>query len=129
MEQLTVRTKKKVEFIDITAKIKKIVKKSGVSSGFCVVYVPHTTSAVTVNECADVNVQVDMIRKLNELVPLQDGYHHIEGNSAAHIKTSLIGASETFLVQNGNVILGRWQGIYFCEFDGPRERKVLVSVS
>lgn len=128
MQQLTVKTKKNIEFIDITSKVKSIVKKSGVSRGFCVVYVPHTTAALTVNECADINVQVDMLRKLNELVPLDDGYRHVEGNSAAHIKTSLLGASETFLVENGNVILGRWQGIFFCEFDGPRERKVLVSV-
>ena len=128
MEQLTVNTQKNVEFIDITSRIKNIVKKSGVRSGCCIIYVPHTTAAVTVNECADINVQVDIIKKLDELVPIDDDYNHVEGNSAAHIKSSLLGASQSFLVENGDVILGRWQGIFFCEFDGPRERKVLVSV-
>jgi secondary thiamine-phosphate synthase enzyme len=128
MFQLTVKTKKNIEFIDITAKVRDKVKKSGVSSGCCVVYVPHTTAGVTINESADINVQMDMIRKLDELVPIEDDYLHIEGNSAAHIKSSLVGVSQSILVENGNIILGRWQGIFFCEFDGPRERKVLINV-
>jgi len=128
MQQITVKTKKNIEFIDITDKVKKIVKNSGIGSGICMVYVPHTTAAVTVNESADVNVQTDMIRKLDDLVPLHDNYSHIEGNSAAHLKSSLIGASETFIVENNTLILGRWQGIFFCEFDGARERKILISV-
>jgi secondary thiamine-phosphate synthase enzyme len=128
MKQLTVRSRSDIEFIDITSDIKKIVKKSGISTGKCTVYVPHTTAAVTVNENVDLSVQVDILKKLNELVPLKGDYQHIEGNSAAHIKSSLLGISQTFFVENGNLILGRWQGIFFCEFDGPRERKVLVSV-
>jgi secondary thiamine-phosphate synthase enzyme len=128
MNQLTVKTKKNIEFIDITSEVKKIVKKSNVSSGRCIVYVPHTTAAVTVNENADTSVQIDILGKLDELVPLDDNYDHMEGNSAAHIKSSLFGVSETFIVESHNLILGRWQGIFFCEFDGPRERKVLVSV-
>ncbi len=128
MEQLTIKTTKNIEFIDITEKIKRIVKQSGTSSGYCIVYVPHTTAAVTVNENADKDVQVDILRKLSELVPLKSDYQHLEGNSAAHIKSSVIGVSKTFLVENGNLILGRWQGIFFCEFDGARERKVLISV-
>ncbi len=128
MKQLTVDTKKNVEFVDITAEVKKIVKESGVSTGCCVVYVPHTTAALTVNENADRDVQRDIQTKLDELMPLKNDYLHMEGNSAAHIKTSLFGVSQTFLVENANLILGRWQGIFFCEFDGPRERKVLVNV-
>ncbi|MFC1856269.1 secondary thiamine-phosphate synthase enzyme YjbQ [Thermodesulfobacteriota bacterium] len=128
MNQITVKTKKGIEFIDITEKVQKVVKKSGIRSGICIVYVPHTTSGVTVNESADINVQTDMLRKLDELVPLNDNYSHIEGNSAAHIKSTIVGASQTFIVENGSIILGRWQGIFFCEFDGPRERNVLISV-
>lgn len=128
MKQITVNTKKSTEFIDITAEIKKAVKESNVSSGCCTVYAPHTTAAITINENADIDVQLDIIRKLDEIVPQKDDYHHVEGNSAAHIKSSLLGVSHTFLVENGNLILGRWQGIFLCEFDGPRERKVLISV-
>jgi len=99
-----------------------------VTEGACYVFVPHTTAAVTINENADPDVPKDILMKLDKAIPLDDNYRHIEGNSAAHIKASLFGSSEVVLVENGNVILGTWQSIFFCEFDGPRTRKVMVRV-
>jgi len=127
-KELSVRTSSQVELIDITHLIQKTVSESKIKSGLCIVYVPHTTAAVTINENADPSVRHDIVSELNKVIPLDDNYSHLEGNSAAHIKASLIGSSETLLVEAGSLVLGTWQGIYFCEFDGPRNRKVIVKL-
>jgi secondary thiamine-phosphate synthase enzyme len=128
MEQINVLSKKRVELIDITSQVQNIVKRSGVKEGVCYVYVPHTTAAVTINENADPSVIHDIQNYLNKLVPFDGPYSHAEGNSDAHIKTSFIGCSKTMVVTNGDLLLGTWQGIFFCEFDGPRNRKVHIKV-
>jgi len=128
IQTFQVRTSKKTEFIDITHSVQEAVKKTGVEEGICFVFIPHTTAAVTINENADPSVSQDILMELNRLVPFQDRYQHIEGNSPAHIKASLIGCSQTVLVESGKLALGTWQGIFFCEFDGPRNRKVHVRV-
>jgi len=123
-EQTTLKTRAKVELIDITSQIKDIVNKSGIKNGIVQINVPHTTAAVTINENADPSVKDDIIMELNKIIPFNDNYKHLEGNSAAHLKSSIVGGNETVIIDNGNLILGRWQGIIFCEFDGPRRRKV-----
>lgn len=124
-----VSTSKKSELMDITLQVKEIVAKERVKSGLCIVYVPHTTAGVTVNENADPHVAQDILMGLDRVVPSHDRYLHSEGNSPAHIKASLIGCSETILVESGELVLGTWQGIYFCEFDGPRNRTVYVKMA
>lgn len=114
--------------IDITSEIKQVVRKSGVMNGLCVVFVPHTTAAVTINENSDPNVVRDMLMELDKIVPYQDGYKHMEGNSSAHIKASMMGNSQTIIIEDGRLILGVWQGIYLMEFDGSRQRKVHVKI-
>ena len=126
---ISVKTGSRIEMVDITSSVQKEVTSAGIADGICVVYVPHTTAGVTVNEGADPAVCTDIIRKLNELVPPNDGYRHMEGNSDSHIKTSLIGSSVTVIVENGRLVLGTWQKIFFCEFDGPRSRRVYVKAS
>ncbi|MGD9898090.1 MAG: secondary thiamine-phosphate synthase enzyme YjbQ [Calditrichaceae bacterium] len=126
MNTLSIRTESRTGFIDITGKIQLIVKETNMISGMVTIFIPHTTAAVTINENADPDVQRDMLYEINKIVPYDDGYHHGEGNSAAHIKSSMFGASETIIVENGQLQLGTWQGIYFCEFDGPRNRKIWV---
>ncbi|WP_372590366.1 secondary thiamine-phosphate synthase enzyme YjbQ [Fervidobacterium pennivorans subsp. carthaginiensis] len=128
LRRFSVRTTKRVEFVDITTHVKTIVKESGVSEGIVVVYVPHTTCGVTINEHADPSVVEDIISQLSKLVPTNGGYRHLEGNSDAHIKASIMGSSVTVIVSNGNLLLGTWQGIFLCEFDGPRTREVVVKV-
>lgn len=128
MKKLSVRTKSQIEMLDITSQIEKIVEESGVNEGICYVFVPHTTAAVTINEGADPSVKSDILKELDKNVPLQNNYQHREGNAAAHIKASIIGSSETVLVDSGRLNLGTWQSIFFCEFDGPRTRNVLVKV-
>jgi secondary thiamine-phosphate synthase enzyme len=128
METLTVKTSARSELIDITGPITEIVAASGVKEGICCIYVPHTTAAVTVNENADPAVRRDILMALNKIVPLDDDYAHSEGNSAAHVKATLVGASATVPVVGGRLVLGSWQGIYLCEFDGPRSRRVCVSI-
>ena len=125
---LSVKTKAQTEFVDITSEVQKVVSSSDVRDGLCMVYVPHTTAAVTINESADPSVKADMLMVLNEMVPWDAGYRHLEGNSPAHIKSTLVGASELIAVENNSLVLGTWQGIFFCEFDGPRTRKVHVKV-
>lgn len=115
-------------FVDITARVKQIVRESGIDEGLCVAFCPHTTAAITINENADPDVVHDLKLALEEIFPDRRDFRHAEGNSAAHLKSSAIGASETLLVSNGSLTLGTWQGIYFCEFDGPRHRKVYVQV-
>ena len=124
--KISIETSSHTQMIDITAKVREVVKNSGVSSGLCVVFVPHTTAAVTINENADPDVVRDFTTEINKIVPWEDGYHHFEGNSAAHLKSSMIGFSEHILIDDGQLQLGTWQGIYFCEYDGPRHRGVLV---
>lgn len=126
--EFTVRTGKRCEFVNITPEIERIVSESGIQSGILIVFVPHTTAAVTINEGADPDVVRDIIMELEKRIPWHDGYHHGEGNSAAHIKASLLGSSEALIIENGRIRLGTWQKIYFCEFDGPRSRKVWVKI-
>ena len=128
METFHVRTSAQTEFIDITRSVQEAVKKAGAEDGICIIFIPHTTAAITINENADPSVVRDMAMELNKIVPLKDQYHHGEGNSAAHIKASLLGCSEIAFVESGKLVLGTWQGIFFCEFDGPRDRKVHVKV-
>ncbi|MBO8129977.1 MAG: YjbQ family protein [Candidatus Marinimicrobia bacterium] len=128
MEEISISTSKRIEFIDITSKIRKAIEASGVKDGICVVYCPHTTAGLTINENADPDVIQDIKDKLNELVPAGVGYRHIEGNADSHIKSSLVGNTVNLIVNNGRLMLGTWQGIFFCEFDGPRTRKVWVAV-
>ena len=128
VSQFTVRTTTHTQMLDITAQVRRAVADSGVQNGLCVVYIPHTTAAVTVNENADPDVQTDFMKEINKIVPWEDGYYHAEGNSAAHLKASMMGFSETLIVDGGKLLLGTWQGIYFLEYDGPRTRKVYVKV-
>lgn len=127
-KQLNVKTSSQVELIDITHLIQDLVRESKIKSGICSVYVPHTTAGVTINENADPSVRKDIIKELNKVIPFDDNYSHLEGNAPAHIKSTLVGASETILIENGSLLLGTWQGIFFCEFDGPRSRKVIVKI-
>jgi len=115
--------------IDITSAIKKVVAEAGVRDGLCTVFIPHTTAGVTVNENADPAVQSDMLMEINKIVPLHDNYKHMEGNSAAHLKSSLFGCSTNVIIADGQLCLGTWQSIFFCEFDGPRQRNVWVQVT
>ena len=128
IQTFQVRTSKQIEFIDITRSVQEVVQKTGVEDGICIVFVPHTTAGITINENADPSVVQDIIMELNKIVPLKDQYHHLEGNSPAHIKTSIVGCSQTVFVESGKLALGTWQGIFFCEFDGPRSRKVYVKI-
>ena len=123
---INVKTDSRTELVDITSRVKKLVSESGTKSGICHIYVPHTTAAVTINEGADPSVVRDMLFTLNEHYPQRSDYHHMEGNSDAHIKTSLIGPSETVIIENGRLMLGTWQGICVAAFDGPRHRKVHI---
>lgn len=128
VKHLTVKTQKRTELIDITPSVRKLVADSNIKEGVCLLYVPHTTSGVTINEGADPDVVHDLINKLNDLVPRNGGYLHSEGNSDAHIKASLIGSSAAVIVEKGSLLLGTWQAVFFCEFDGPRERRVIVKI-
>ncbi|NLY47572.1 MAG: YjbQ family protein [Clostridiales bacterium] len=123
-----VRTQQATAMIDITRQVQEAVSESKVENGICVVFIPHTTAAITINENADPDVVRDFLMEINKVIPFSDGYHHIEGNSAAHIKSSLMGFSETVIIENGRLLLGTWQGIYLTEFDGPRTRKVHVKI-
>lgn len=128
VQKFSIRTSQAVQFINIDRDVERIISESGVQDGICVVFVPHTTAAVTINENADPDVVRDMIMELNKIVPLNDGYHHMEGNSAAHIKSSMFSPSLSIIVENGRPVYGTWQSIYFCEFDGPRSRTCVVKV-
>jgi len=126
---LNVSSRKRCEMIDITGKVESAVRDAKVSGGDCVVYCPHTTAAVTINENADPSVVHDILLTLQELIPHHhSGYQHYEGNSDAHVKSSLLGCSAQVLIANGSLVLGTWQGVYFCEFDGPRSRKVILQI-
>ena len=123
-----IRTSKHTQMLDITREVQRAVTESGVRDGICTVFIPHTTAAVTINENADPDVVRDFTMELGKIVPWEDGYHHMEGNSAAHLKSSMIGFSEQIIIEDGRLLLGTWQGIYFCEFDGPRNRKCYVKI-
>ncbi|MHC4779272.1 MAG: secondary thiamine-phosphate synthase enzyme YjbQ [Planctomycetota bacterium] len=126
MKTIQIQTHSRTDLVDITADVRDALAESGVSSGLATVFVPHTTAGVTINENADPSVVRDILMEMNKVIPFDDGYHHGEGNSAAHIKSSLFGPSLTLIVEGGRLQLGTWQGIYFCDFDGPRRRKVFV---
>ena len=127
--KLSVRTSRRTELVNITAEVAGVIARSGVREGVCHVYVPHTTAGVIINEGYDPDVARDIEATLDRLVPRDAGYRHAEGNSDSHIKTALVGSSQSILVQSGRPLLGRWQAIFFCEFDGPREREVFIRVS
>ncbi len=128
METIQVKTGSRIHFADITSRVQEVISKSGVKEGIAVVYVPHTTAGLTINEAADPAVAQDIIGKLSQLVPIHNSYRHAEGNSDAHIKATLVGSSVHLIVSAGSAALGTWQGIFLCEFDGPRTRKVFIKV-
>jgi len=128
VHKLSVRTTSRVEMVDITSQIQELVRQSGVEEGVCHLFEAHTTAGLTINENADPSVQADILMVLNRIISDQEAYRHLEGNSPAHIKASLMGAQLSVLVSNGRLLLGTWQGIYLCEFDGPRTRKVHIKI-
>ena len=129
LNRLTIRTRSKSELMDITPLVRDVVDKSKIENGVCYIFVPHTTAGITINENADPSVRQDILIELDKLVPWQGNYTHLEGNAAAHIKASLVGSSETIPVENGDLVLGTWQGVFFAEFDGPRRREVWVKIT
>jgi secondary thiamine-phosphate synthase enzyme len=129
MNTFSVKTGARFEMIDITDRVSGIVRESKVRNGICYIFVPHTTAAVTINENADPSVPRDILAELDKVIPLNNHYRHMEGNAAAHIKASLVGNSETVFIENSSLVLGTWQSLFFCEFDGPRTRKVLVKIT
>ncbi len=128
MNTFTVKTSARSEMLDITSNVRDVVAKAGIEQGACLVYCPHTTAGITINENADPAVVRDLLTILDTMVPWQNGYAHTEGNSAAHAKSSLVGCSAWVIIDHGDLVLGTWQSIFFCEFDGPRTRKVHVRV-
>jgi len=126
---LAVNTSKRIELVDITREVEKLVKQSGVANGVCCLYVPHTTAGITINENDDPAVARDIEATLDRLAPREAAYKHLEGNADSHVKSVLTGVSETLQIEGGRVVLGRWQGIFFCEFDGPRQRQVRVKIT
>jgi secondary thiamine-phosphate synthase enzyme len=128
MQEIHLQTNSRIEMIDITASVQAVIDSEKISKGLCIIFSPHTTAAITVNENADPDVPRDIIVALDRVVPLSANYRHAEGNSAAHVKSSLVGASELVIIEKGRLVLGTWQSILFCEFDGPRSRKILISI-
>jgi secondary thiamine-phosphate synthase enzyme len=128
MQTLIVKTDRRTQLVDVTAQVQKAVAASGVGTGICYLYVPHTTAAITINECADPDVAHDVEGALDRLIPTTGPYRHSEGNSDSHVKAVLVGASQIIHVEGGKLVLGHWQGVFFCEFDGPRNRQLQVKV-
>ncbi len=128
METLRVRTERRTQLVDVTVEVERLVAKSGVGSGVCYIYAPHTTAAVMINEHADPDVATDLEGVFDRLVPRSGPYRHGEGNSDSHAKAALVGASQVVFVEGGKLALGRWQGVFLCEFDGPRERRLQIKV-
>lgn len=128
MHIINLKTPSRAAMVEITSQIQDLVSKSGIKSGVCHIFVPHTTAGLTINENADPDVVDDILKEMDRIVPFDDGYKHSEGNSAAHIKASMFGFSQQVIVEKSKLMLGRWQGIYFCEFDGPRNREVYIKV-
>ena len=128
IQTFKVKTARRTQLLDVTAQVRQAVEKSKVSAGICYVYVPHTTAAIMINECADPDVATDLEGAFDRLIPFEGPYRHAEGNSDSHMKSVLVGASQTIFVEGGELQLGRWQGVFFCEFDGPRDRRLHVKV-
>ena len=128
LKEITIQTNTQTQILDITVQVQKVAEESGITEGLCCVFVSHTTAGVTINENADPSVKQDILMELNKVIPFNDNYSHLEGNSAAHIKASIIGSSVNIPVKHNNLLLGTWQGICFCEFDGPRRRKFYVKI-
>ncbi|MEQ1474678.1 MAG: secondary thiamine-phosphate synthase enzyme YjbQ [Candidatus Acidiferrum sp.] len=128
VQELKIKTSRRTQLIDVTKQVQQAVEKSRVPAGICYVYVPHTTAAVMINECADPDVATDLEGAFDRLIPFEGPYRHEEGNSDSHMKSVLVGASATIFVESGKLQLGRWQGVFFCEFDGPRERRFQVKI-
>lgn len=128
MKTISLDTHSRVEMIDITSAVQRAIRDETIKDGLCLVFTPHTTAAITINENADPDVPRDILAALDRAVPLSANYRHAEGNSAAHVKSSLVGASELVMIENGRLVLGTWQSLFFCEFDGPRTRKVFLSL-
>jgi secondary thiamine-phosphate synthase enzyme len=126
--RLSLHTTAHTQMVNITPQVQEIVKSSGVTNGLCVIYVPHTTAAITINENTDPDVQTDFMKEINKIVPWEDDYQHAEGNAAAHLKASMMGFSETIIIQNSRLLLGTWQALYFLEYDGSRNRTVYVKL-
>lgn len=126
--EYSVATKSRTELVKIDDLIDKAIRESEIKDGICCVFVPHTTAGVTINENTDPNVKVDLLRELNKIIPFSDNYAHVEGNSAAHIKSSVVGCSVSIIIEDGKTKLGTWQSVFFCEFDGPRKRKVWIRI-
>jgi secondary thiamine-phosphate synthase enzyme len=127
--EIEVKTESRIQMLDITARIEQRLRREGFEEGFCFLYVPHTTAAITINESADPAVKDDILMVLGKMVPQEAKYRHLEGNSPAHVKASLMGASELIAVEKGRLVLGTWQGVFFCEFDGPRNRRLSLRFS
>lgn len=125
---INVKSRTRTEFIDITERVQEVIKEEGVKEGICYIYVPHTTAGITINEGADPSVQRDILSTLNRLIPFEGDYHHREGNADAHIKSTIVGVSQYVMIEQGKISLGTWQAIYFCEFDGPRHRRVHLKI-
>ncbi|OQX87467.1 hypothetical protein B6D60_03830 [candidate division KSB1 bacterium 4484_87] len=128
MFEFDVKTNSQTELVKIDHLVTRAIEESGVKDGICEIFVPHTTAAVTINEGADPSVVRDFLHEINKVIPFSDNYHHLEGNSAAHIKSSLVGCSEMVIIENGRAKLGTWQSVFFCEFDGPRNRRVWIKI-
>lgn len=128
MRKISIKTDRRNQMLDITSIVQKSVSESGVKNGICYILVPHTTAAVTINESADTDVANDILETLSKLIPYKDSYRHVEGNSDAHIKASLIGDTAMLIIEDGRLVLGTWQGIFFCEFDGPRNRNLIIKI-
>jgi len=128
MQTIRITTNKRAEFVDITKDVGKLLSRTKIDSGLCVIFCPHTTAGLTINENADPSVKKDIINHLEKLIPEGRGYSHLEGNSDSHIKASILGSSLNIIVEDGRLVLGTWQGIYFCEFDGPRSREVYLKI-
>src|SRR2546428_8573468 len=128
MQTLTVKTDRRTQLLDVTAQVQKAVLATRIARGTCYLYVPHTTAAITINECADPDVARDVEGALDRLIPAARPYRHSEGNSDSHVKSVLVGASQIIHVEGGKLVLGRWQGVFFCEFDGPRDRRLQIKV-
>jgi len=128
LQNIKVRTKSRTDLIDITYEIQQTITKSNVQSGYCIVYVPHTTAGIFINENADPTVCSDISKTLDRLVPWKSDYQHLEGNSAAHIKSVITGTSVNIIIEKGKLILGTWQGVFFAEFDGPRDRTIIIKI-
>jgi len=128
LKEIIIKTNTQTQILDITTQVQKVVGESGITEGLCCVFVSHTTAGVTINENADPSVKQDIVMELNKVIPFDDNYSHLEGNSAAHIKASIIGSSVNIPVKNNYLLLGTWQGICFCEFDGPRQRHFYIKI-